>query len=246
MSYDKEQFEDNLNLLKLKYTAENYQAHIEQAVNDKLAYFDLLTSLIEGEVLCKKQRIIESRLKKARFPAEKTLQQFRWEHPGKINEQQVKQLFTLQFIERNANVMFIGGCGVGKTHLSIALAREACLQGHTVLFTTAVDIINSLTAARQAGRLIKELRKYTTPRILVIDEIGFLPIDKLGADLLFQVISKRYEKGPIILSSNRAFKDWKEVFNNDATLASAILDRLLHHSKVVVIEGESYRMKNAD
>jgi DNA replication protein DnaC len=117
------------------------------------------------------------------------------------------------------------------------------MEGHTVLFTTAVDMINTLAAAQAAQRLKQELKKYLTPQLLILDELGYLPIDKLGADLLFQVISARYERGPIVLTTNKAFKHWPTIFNNDSTLTAAVLDRLLHHAETVVIEGPSYRMK---
>ncbi len=132
----------------------------------------------------------------------------------------------------------------GKTHLASALGYAACLKGNSVLFATAVDVINTLAAAQAAGRMKQELKKYTRPMLLILDELGFLPIDKAGADLLFQVISLRYEQGALVITSNRAFKDWPEIFNNDSTLTSAILDRLLHHAETVVIEGKSYRMKD--
>ncbi|MCJ8503242.1 ATP-binding protein, partial [Desulfatitalea alkaliphila] len=124
-----------------------------------------------------------------------------------------------------------------------ALAHTACLEGYTTLFATAVDVINTLAAAQSAGRMKQEIKKYTRPALLVLDELGFLPIDKAGADLLFQVISRRYEQGAMVITSNKAFKDWPEIFNNDSTLTSAILDRLLHHAETVVIQGKSYRMK---
>jgi DNA replication protein DnaC len=133
--------------------------------------------------------------------------------------------------------------GLGKTHLATALGYTACLQGHSVLFASAIDVINTLAAAKSAGRLKQELKKYTNPALLILDELGYLPIDKSGADLLFQVISVRYEQGSIMLTSNRAFKEWPKMFNNDSTLTSAILDRLLHHAEIVVIEGKSFRMR---
>ncbi len=131
----------------------------------------------------------------------------------------------------------------GKTHLATALGYTACLQGHSVLFASSIDVINTLAAAKSAGRLKQELKKYTKPALLILDELGYLPIDKSGADLLFQVISVRYEQGSIMLTSNRAFKEWPKMFNNDSTLTSAILDRLLHHAEIVVIEGKSFRMR---
>jgi IstB-like ATP binding protein len=132
----------------------------------------------------------------------------------------------------------------GKTHLATALGYTACLQGYSVLFASAIDVINTLTAAKSAGRLKQDLKKYTKPALLILDELGYLPIDKASADLLFQVISLRYEQGAIIITSNRAFKEWPKIFNNDSTLTAAILDRLLHHAETVIIEGKSFRMKD--
>lgn len=155
----------------------------------------------------------------------------------------MQNLFRLQFIEDKANVIFLGGVGLGKSHLTTALGYAACLQGYSVLFTTAIDAINTL-AAHGSGRFKSEIKKYLKPRVLILDELGYLPIDKTGADLLFQVISGRYERGSLIITSNRAFKKWPEIFNNDSTLTSALLDRLLHHAETLVIEGTSYRMKD--
>lgn len=153
-------------------------------------------------------------------------------------------MFRLSFLKDKANVIFIGGAGLGKSHLGTALAYEACLAGQTVLFTTAMDIVNTLAAAQSANRLKAELKKYTSPSIVLIDELGYLPIDKTGADLLFQVFSQRYETGSTIVTTNQVYKHWARVFNNDATLTSAVLDRLVHHAETVVIEGKSYRMRD--
>ena len=138
----------------------------------------------------------------------------------------------------------VGSVGLGKTHFSIALGHTACVRGYSGLFTTAIDIINTLSAAQAAGALKRALGNYLRPRLLVIDELGYLPIDKYGADLLFQIISQRYERNAIVISTNRAFKNWPEIFNNDSTLPSALLDRLLHHAETALIEGRSYRTKD--
>ena len=199
--------------------------------------------LVEGEAHQRQDRAIQRLVKKARFPVIKTLDQFRWNWPSKINRLQIQNLFRLTFIAEKSNVIFLGNVGLGKTHLCIALGHAACLAGNSVLFTTAVEAINALSAAQAAGRLGQELNKYLKPKLLILDELGYLPIDKTGADLLFQIFSNRYERGSMIISTNRAFKDWPEIFNNDSTLTSAILDRLLHHADPVVIEGKSYRMK---
>ena len=124
------------------------------------------------------------------------------------------------------------------------MAHQACLAGYSVLFTTAVDIINNLTAAQVNHRLKTELKKYLAPAVLALDEVGYLPIDKTGADLLFQIVSQRYERGSIILTTNQPFKNWPKIFNNDSTLTSAVLDRLLHHAEVLTLEGKSYRMRD--
>jgi DNA replication protein DnaC len=202
-----------------------------------------LEQLAEQEALLRRDRATKRRISLARFPVIKTIDEFNWNWPKKINRLQVQNLLRMQFIKNQSNVIFLGGVGLGKTHLASALGYAACLKGYTVLFATAIDIINTLAAARAAGRMKQELKKYTRPALLIVDEIGFLPIDKDGADLLFQVISLRYEQGALAITSNRAFKDWPEIFNNDSTLTSAILDRLLHHAETVVIEGKSYRMK---
>ena len=164
--------------------------------------------------------------------------------PKKINRLQVQNIFRLEFLAQQANVIFLGTVGLGKTHLAIALGYAACLESLGVLFANAISVINDLTAAQKNGGLKSELRKYLRPRLLILDEVGYLPIDQHGADLLFQVISQRYERGSIVLTTNKPFKQWASIFNNDSTITSAVLDRLLHHAETVVIEGTSYRMKD--
>jgi DNA replication protein DnaC len=234
----------HLTSLKLSYVLEHFESLIQEAGAEQWPHVDYLARLIEGEAHRREDRSIQRRVGLARFPVLKTLDTFDWGWPKKINRPQIQNLFRLRFIEDKANVIFIANVGLGKSHFSIALGHAACLRGYSVLFTTAVDIINSLSAAQTHGNLKRELRKYLQPRLLVIDELGYLPIDKHGADLLFQVISERYEHGAIIITSNRAYKHWPEIFNNDSTLTSALLDRLLHHAETVLIEGKSYRMKD--
>jgi DNA replication protein DnaC len=234
----------NLTYLKLPFIREHYQSLAAQAAEKQLPHIDYLEQLADGEAAHRRDRFTQRRIQQARFPGIKTLEQFNWSWPKKINRLQIKNLFRLQFIPDKANVIFLGGVGVGKTHLATALGYQACLEGHSVLFATAIDVINTLAAAQSTGRMKTELKKYTRPAVLVLDELGFLPIDKAGADLLFQVISQRYEQGALVITSNRAFKNWPEIFNNDNTLTSAILDRLLHHAETVLIEGKSFRMKD--
>lgn len=233
-----------LKSLQLIYPLENLAALTDKATKEAWAYQDYLNRLLEGECQRREANSIARRLKEARFPVAKDLSAFNWNWPKKINRQQVQNIFRLSFLDDHTNVVFIGGVGLGKTHLATALGRQACELGHSVLFTTAVDIVNTLAAAQTAQRLHVELRRYMRPALLVIDELGYLPIDKLGADLLFQVFSQRYERGSIVLTTNKAYKNWPSIFNNDATLTSAVLDRILHHAETVMIEGHSYRMKD--
>ena len=229
--------------LKLPYIRENHEAVSQLAARKQWTHIHYLSELVKQESNLRRDRTIQRRIRMARFPVVKTLDQFNWSWPRKINQAQVQNLFHLKFIEDKSNVIFIGGVGVGKTHLASALGYQACLKGNTVLFASAIDIINNLVTAQHAGRLKQELKKYLKPLLIIIDELGYLPIDKNGADLLFQIISARYERGSIIITTNRVFKDWPKIFNNDSTLTSALLDRLLHHTEAVVIEGKSYRMK---
>ncbi|MBW6499406.1 MAG: IS21-like element helper ATPase IstB [Bacteroidales bacterium] len=223
---------------------DQYQDLAAQASQKHWSHVNYLEKLADGEAALRRDRSTQRRIRVARFPVIKTLDQFNWTWPKKINHLQVQNIFRLQFVKEKSNIIFLGGVGLGKTHLASALGYAACLKGETVLFATAVDVINTLAAAQKAGRMKQELKKYTRPALLILDELGFLPIDKSGSDLLFQVISGRYEQGALIITSNKAFKNWPEIFNNDSTLTSAILDRLLHHAETVVIEGKSYRMKD--
>ena len=239
-----DQLVTHLLYLKLSYFQEHHQALAQEAVEKNWTQLDFLSRLAEGEALRRKDRATQRRVQAARFPVIKTLEQFNWTWPKKINRAQVQNLFRLSFLKDKANVIFMGGAGLGKSHLATALAYEACLAGHTVLFTTAIDIVNTLAAAQSTHRLKAELKKYMSPSIVCIDELGYLPIDKTGADLLFQVFSQRYETGSTIVTTNQPYKNWPKIFNNDSTLTSAVLDRLLHHAETVIVEGRSYRMKD--
>ena len=241
---DEDRLRQHLQFLKLTSYLEQYEITAQHAAKEHWSHIQYLAELAETEVNLRRDRSIQRRIKLARFPVLKTLDDFQWDWPKKINRLQVQNLFRLNFLEQKANIIFVGGVGLGKTHLSTALAYQACLKGHSALFASAIDIINTLSAAQNVGRLKLEMKKYLKPAILFIDELGYLPVDKKGADLLFQVISQRYEKGSIILTTNKAFKKWPEIFNNDSTLTSAVLDRLLHHAETIKIEGPSYRMKD--
>ncbi len=175
----------------------------------------------------------------------KTLDSFDFKHPKKVKREQILSLFDLDFVSKKTNVIFLGQTGIGKTHLATALALAACQKGHRVLFSTAVNVVNHLQAAQSDGTFLRRLRLYLTPDLLVLDELGYLPIDRHGADLLFQVISGRYERGSVVLTTNRAFNEWASVLN-DATVAAAVIDRLAHHSEVFVLEGRSHRLPDLD
>jgi DNA replication protein DnaC len=244
MNVTETRLNEQLGALRLLTVQEHYAALASEAAQKQWTHVDYLARLIEGEAQRRQELAIQRRIAGARFPCIKTLDQFNWNWPKKINRTQVQNLFRLAFLPEKANVVFMGGVGLGKSHLASALGYAACLAGHSVLFTTAVDIINTLTAAQAAYRLKAELKRLLAPRILCIDEVGYLPIDKTGADLLFQVISQRYERGSIVLTTNQPYKHWARIFNNDSTLTSAVLDRLLHHADTVIIEGKSYRMKD--
>lgn len=234
----------HLHYLKLPFFKDHYKPLAKQSADAQSDYTEYLAQLASGETLLRRERSTQRRVRLARFPVIKTLDQFQWSWPKTINRLQIQNLFRLDFIENKSNVIFIGGVGLGKSHLATALGHCTCLKGHSVLFSTAIDVINTLAAAQNAGRLKTELNKYLKPKLVILDELGYLPIDKLGADLLFQIISGRYERGATIITTNRTFKKWPTIFNNDATLTSAILDRLLHHAETVIIEGKSYRMKD--
>lgn len=239
-----DQLLEHLSYLKLPFFRDNYDSFAKKAADKHWNHVHYLTELTIAEANLRRDRATDRRISQARFPQIKTVEQFKWGWPKKINRMQIQNAFRLNFIDNKSNIIFIGGVGLGKTHLAIALGYQACLNGHKVLFSSAVDVVNSLMAAQNASQLKQELKKYEKPSLLILDELGFLPIDKAGADLLFQIISKRYEQGSILITTNRVFKDWPEIFNNDATLTAALLDRLLHHTETIIIEGQSYRMKD--
>jgi len=240
----KKEIEEQLGFLKLPFMLEQHRNLAAEAASKNWSHQEYLQNLVQGEADLRWDHSIQRRIRMARFPVPKTLDQFQWTWPKKINRPQVQHLFLLDFIDQKANGILLGGVGLGKTHLATALGYQACLKGYSVLFATAVDVINTLSAAQAAGQLKNGLKTYLRPSLLILDELGYLPIDKHGADLLFQVISARYERGSIVLTTNKAYNQWPAIFNGDSTITSAVLDRLLHHGETVVIEGPSYRMKD--
>jgi DNA replication protein DnaC len=239
-----EPLSEQLAYLKLPFMREQHATLAQEAAQAHWDHVAYLARLAAGEAALRRERSVQRRITQARFPVLKTLEQFHWSWPKTINRLQVQNLFRLQFIADKHNVILLGTVGLGKTHLATALGYAACLAGYSVRFATAVEVINTLAAAQRGGRLKQALDSYRKPALLILDELGYLPIDKTGADLLFQIISLRYEHGATVITSNRVFKHWAEIFNNDATLTSALLDRLLHHAETIVIEGQSYRMKD--
>ncbi len=178
----------------------------------------------------------------AHLPFVKTFEQFDFGFQPSIDERQMRELRTLRFVHEASNVIFLGPPGVGKTHLSVALAEAAIQAGFGAYFITAHDMVTDLGRAYREGRLDRRMRVYLAPKVLVIDEMGYLPLDEMGATIFFQLVSARYERGSIILTSNKSYGEWGSIFG-DPIIATAILDRLLHHSTTVNIRGESYRLK---
>ena len=235
-----------LRRLNLTTIAQHYEDLGREAAREGLCHVEYLRRLAEAEAAARYERSVQRRTKAARLPVLKTLEQFNWSWPKKINRAQVQDLFRLRFVEQNTNVVFIGGVGLGKTHFALALAHSTCLNNVPTLFAQAVEIVNTLSAAQATNTLSKALKTYVAPRLLVVDELGYLPMDKRGADLIFQVISARYERSSTVITTNTVYKQWARIFNNDATLTTAILDRLVHHCETITIEGKSYRMKDKE
>jgi len=235
---------DYLKELQLTWSLQHHEALAQEAAQNGEAHASYLERVLEGECHRRREIRIQRRLQAARFPVLKTLDAFDWSWPKKIDRTHVMDLMRLAFLDTKTNVILLGGVGLGKSHIASAIGRQACLDGRSVLWTTAIEMVNALIASQATQRLRQELKKYLAPELLILDELGYLPIDKQGADLLFQVIGGRYERGSILLTTNRTFKQWAGIFNNDTTLASAVLDRLLHHAQTLVIDGQSYRMKD--
>jgi DNA replication protein DnaC len=230
--------------LKLTYIAEHYRETLDEASRKNTSVLDVLLELMNGQVSERLSRALARRVRDAHLPKAKTLAEYNFDFPKRIAKQKVLRLFDCQFIEQYGCAVLIGPTGVGKTHLLTALGYVACEKGITVRFTRAIDMINVLTTAQLNGTLEKKLREYVRPQLLLLDELGYLPIDKRGADLMFQVVAARYESGSIVVSTNRAFKDWGHIFDVDNTLATAMIDRLMHHGEAIVIQGDSYRTKD--
>lgn len=233
---------EHLGYLGLSAAAEHLAAELDRATAETLSPTQVIERLLEIEVQATKERRQRGRLRFARYPVHKTLADFDFDFQPSLDRKLIAELSTLRFIEDRRNVLLLGPPGVGKTHLAIALGVAASVAGYRTLFTSAADMVQVLQAAHLDGSLTYKIRQYVSSTLLVIDELGYLPMDQTLANWIFQVVSRRYDKGSIILTSNRGFADWGQVFA-DQVVASAIVDRLLHRAAVVNIRGKSYRMR---
>ncbi len=234
---------NNLEVLKLEKFRSYLPNYMEEITSEKMSFTDALLQLTEKELAFRNERASKIQISVSAFPFEKTLDDFDFDFQPSINKMKVLDLETLGFIERKENILLYGTSGVGKTHLAVAIGIAAAKKRVMTYFISAHDLIIALNKAHAENRLEQKLKHYTKYKVLIIDEIGYLPIDRNGANLLFQLINRRYEKNSTIITTNQPFSKWGEVFS-DITLANAILDRLIHHSTIVKITGPSYRLKD--
>lgn len=242
MSLALEQLHATLPQLGLTEMDTVLDAHLERAAKQEPTYADFLCELVVAEADARSSRQLQARLRLASLPGTKTLSQFDFGFQPSIDERQMRELASLSFVAEASNVILLGPPGVGKTHLAVALAVEAIRGGYSAYFSTAYDLVNDLGRAMREGQLAQRMRVYLRPKVLVVDEVGYLPLDEVGATIFFQLVSARYERGSILLTSNKSYSEWGGIFG-EVTLATAILDRLLHHSTTIAIRGESYRLK---
>jgi DNA replication protein DnaC len=228
--------------LNLPVVADRWSEMAEQASKDNVPYSQFLFSLLELEIIEKQERTMKTLLKFARFPYRKTMDEFDFTAQPNIDERRVKELMNLSFLDDNENLIFLGPPGIGKTHLAVAIGLEAVSKGLKTYFITLSELVTQLRKAEQEEKLERKIKAFVKPSVLIIDEIGYLNLDPNSAHYLFQVISRRYERGSIILTSNKGFGEWGEMVG-DPIIATAMLDRLLHHSRIFNLKGASYRLK---
>lgn len=233
---------DNMKTLQLSTMIKNLEAQLRQARENKIAYEEFLLNLTEIEVQVRKENGRKKRIKDAGFPLLKPLETFDFESAPELDVRFVRELSTGLFIEEKRNVIFLGKSGTGKTHLSTALGMEACTAGYRTRFVTGCGLANELIEARDEKRLIRVIKRYSGYDLLVIDELGYVPFSKEGAQLLFQVLAERHEKKSVIITTNMGFGDWTQIFG-DPNLTGALLDRITHKAHVINCNWESYRLK---
>lgn len=238
-----QQLLQNFEYLKLKQMTLHLNGVLDFSVHNQLSIIDTLIKLTNYEIDVREQNMVQSMVKVGAFPHLKEIKDFDFTFQPSINQQQILDFLTLRFIEKNENIVFLGPSGVGKTHLATSIGIAAAKKRTSTYFIKCHDLIQNLKKARLENRLESRLKHYTKYKLLIIDEIGYLPIDSEDAKLFFQLIDMRYEKRSTILTTNVNFKSWDEIFQ-EPKLANAILDRILHHATVVTIVGESYRLKN--
>ena len=234
---------DLLKTLHLKYVEPQLANLMEEARIHSLTYDAFLRRVLSLEVDARKHTAHQNRRKAARLPMSKTLDGFDFSFQSSLNERLVRELAELSFVRTHSNVVFLGPPGVGKTHLALSLAESALNAGYSVFFSTLRELVEDLEQASQQHTLKSRLRRYITPQVLVIDEIGYTNLSALQANQLFDLVRERYERGSTILTSNTSFAQWGKLMN-DEVLATALLDRLLHHAEVLTMNGKSYRMKD--
>ena len=237
-----QQLRGHLAYLKLGAAADALAPALEAAERDKPGYTQFLHDLLATEVAASEQRRLDGRMRFSKLPAHKTLEQFDFTAQPTLDRRLVEDLATLRFVQEKSNCLLIGPPGVGKTHLAIALGHRAVHAGYRVYYTTAADLVARTSRAAMDGRWANTMRFWAGPQVLIVDELGYLPMPGEAASHLFQVISRRYEHGSIILTTNRGIADWGAIFE-DTTVATAVLDRLLHHASVLSVTGDSYRMR---
>jgi len=236
--------QENLKDLRLTHMAKELESTLRQARESGLDYTEFLLQLTEHELQIRSANRLKRRLSEARFPLIKTLEGFNYPAVPELDKRLVRELSTGNYVKERKNVIFLGKSGTGKTHLATALGVEACRQGIKTRFTTACGLANELIEARHERDLKRILRRYSSYGLLVVDELGYIPLSKEGAELMFQVLAERHERGSVIITTNLGFGDWTQVFG-DANLTAALLDRLTHKAHIIECTWDSYRLQEA-